>query len=132
MANSAAIPEDAPPFTDGRKSQRQRALIGAVIVLDNKMSTFECVVRNKSDEGFLIRMVDTRGVPDAFNLRVGIDEDQFRCEVVWRNTTDLGVRIVTDEKHEGTEAAKADDGPEALRELADKMAARFPHLAKRR
>ena len=132
MSEPASTQDDGSSFTERRTVARQRALVGAVIVLDNKMSTFECVVRNRSDEGFLLRLPDTIGVPDAFDLLVGIDEHRFRCEVRWRNATDLGVQTVPDTRGKAS-TATPQDPPEkaALRDMADRLAARFPHLAKK-
>ena len=116
---------------DRRQSPRSRTLLGATIQLDNKLSTFACKVRSRSDDGLLIELENTGPIPDTFSLVVGPQKLRCRCRVVWRKANRLGVQIT------GI-AGDADDGsPPAggaaatATDIAERLAATFPHLARK-
>lgn len=80
-------------MTDNRQSPRQRTLKGARIVLNDKFSTLECVVRNLSGTGARLKIASVIGVPEMFELRFD-DGRSFQCQVAWRKPDEIGVTFL--------------------------------------
>lgn len=77
-------------MTEKRQSQRFRALKGALIVFNRGNSTINCVVRNLSATGALLRVESPIGIPDSFVLKVS-DGAMHVATVVRRNSSEIGV-----------------------------------------
>ena len=69
---------------------RLRTLKGARIAINDRRSTFQCMVRNLSEGGALLRVASVVGIPDNFDL-VMDDGREFACTAVWRSVTEIGV-----------------------------------------
>ncbi|WP_449396646.1 PilZ domain-containing protein [Devosia riboflavina] len=78
---------------DRRKSHRNRTLKGGRIVTNDGHSTFDCTVRNLSDEGAKLVVTSVIGLPHQFRLSM-IDGRDFHCETIWHTETELGVRFL--------------------------------------
>lgn len=76
-----------------RTSARNRTYIGATIEVD-KHSTFSCVIKTRSENGFGLKLGATTGVPDQFWLHDEKTDERHFCEVVWRKRGGLGVKII--------------------------------------
>ncbi|MBR0555857.1 PilZ domain-containing protein [Ciceribacter sp. L1K23] len=75
---------------DRRRHVRMRALKAASLILDNKQSTFDCVIRNLSEAGARIALETTINLPDRFFVQLS-DGTRRHCEVRWRLAKELGV-----------------------------------------
>jgi len=75
---------------DRRGTIRHRTLKGGRIVFNGGFSTLQCLVRNMSDTGALLKVVSVVGVPDNFDL-VMDDGRTFACAIAWRRETEIGV-----------------------------------------
>ena len=73
-----------------RGTIRHRTLKGARIATNVGHSTINCMVRNMSDAGALIRVTSIIGIPDRFEL-VMDDGRTFDCAVAHKSATDIGV-----------------------------------------
>lgn len=78
---------------DRRKSHRNRTLKGGRIVTNDGHSTFDCTVRNLSDEGAKLVVASIIGLPHRFDLNL-LDGRNFSCETIWHTETELGVRFL--------------------------------------
>ncbi|WEJ32532.1 PilZ domain-containing protein [Devosia sp. SD17-2] len=76
-----------------RKSFRRRTLKGGKIVINSGYSTFDCSVRNLSDEGAKLIIAGIIGIPDHFDLEMD-DGKRLSCEVIWRTEAELGVKFL--------------------------------------
>ena len=76
------------------RAQRRRVLKSAQIVFNGGHSTIDCVVRNVSDTGALVRIEGALNMPGEFDLIV--DDVRRPCRVAWRKVTELGVAFVVD------------------------------------
>ncbi len=76
-----------------RRSDRQRTYQGAKIIVD-KNSTFNCVIKSRSETGFGLKLGSTIGIPETFMLFDDSTGVSYACEVVWRKRAGLGVKIV--------------------------------------
>lgn len=85
-------PETAT-VTDGdderRAAPRYKTLKGIRIVLPGGMSTIDCVVRNRSDTGLLIRLNGPVVLPPEFEVL--LDGVRRPVRVAWKKGLDLGV-----------------------------------------
>ena len=72
---------------------RHRTLKGARIATNEGFSTFNCMVRNISEQGALLRLASVIGVPDAYQ-QVMDDGRSFDCSVVHKSATDIGVQFI--------------------------------------
>lgn len=84
---------DLETLEENRTKARNRTLQGAKILVD-KNSTFTCQIKNRHDNGFGLKIGNSNGIPDAFQL---VDEKNDICynvAVVWRKRTMLGVQII--------------------------------------
>lgn len=74
-----------------RLTPRRKVLLGARIVLKNKNSTFDVVIKNLSQTGALLLLPAAMVVPEQFDLR----SEHFArsAHVVWQRGNRLGVRF---------------------------------------
>ncbi len=79
-----------------RSTPRSRCLKGARILLANGNSTLACRVRNRSETGFKLSTDETGCVPKCFVLIPDGDTRGHRCEVSWRNSTEVGAKVVAE------------------------------------
>ena len=75
---------------------RRRMLKGARIILHNGSSVFTCRVRDMSEAGARLEVVNTQGIPDDFTLTMEDGTASFRCSVRRRTMTTLGVEFVSE------------------------------------
>jgi hypothetical protein len=77
-------------MAEQRRDARPRTLKGAVIAFNNRSSTIDCVVRNLSPGGAMLKVASTVGIPDRFELKM--ENEDFRwCRVKWRRDDTIGV-----------------------------------------
>jgi hypothetical protein len=114
---------------DRRADRRRRTFLDAAVVLDNRMSTFDVLVRNRSGAGFLLKTENAALIPDEFALKLSDELGEYRCMVVRRGSNYLGVKVID---HKAPEKAKAKPVEKAdpNADLRAQLAERFPHLAK--
>lgn len=79
---------------DRRRALRRRTLKGAKAVYGDFRYSYDCTVRNMSEDGALVRSDHTTEIPDDFYLFDPGDQSVQRAEVVWRTARDLGVRFL--------------------------------------
>ena len=83
----------SPPAVNNRRAPRVRTLKGGTIVLANKLSTFQCTVRNLSETGACLEIPSTLGVPNSFVLKMDDGSPDRQVVVAWRTDRRLGVRF---------------------------------------
>jgi hypothetical protein len=77
-------------MAEKRKIPRQRTLKGAVIAFNNRFSTMDCVVRNLTPIGAMLKVGSTVGIPDRFELK--LEHEEFRwCRIKWRRENTVGI-----------------------------------------
>lgn len=85
-------PTTAPVKDDDderRTAPRYKTLKGIRIILPGGMSTIDCVVRNRSDTGLLIRLNGPVVLPPEFEVLM--DGARRAVRVAWKKGLDLGV-----------------------------------------
>ncbi|GAU80791.1 PilZ domain-containing protein [Bosea sp. BIWAKO-01] len=79
--------------TERREVPRQRTLLGARIVFNNRQSTLDCVVRNLSDVGAMVLISDTVALPAAFELEIEHKRRVYGARFRWRDGERVGVAL---------------------------------------
>ena len=74
-----------------RLVQRTRVLKGAIIVLNHRSSTIDCVVRNLTNRGACLHVTSTVGIPATFQLTLDGGRSCRDCRVRWSHADRLGV-----------------------------------------
>ncbi|WP_442755228.1 PilZ domain-containing protein [Methylocystis sp. JAN1] len=69
---------------------RRRTLLGGKIEFFGR-STFDCVIRNRSDCGARVRCDQQIALPEVFNLVIEKSGERFVVRTIWRSETDVGV-----------------------------------------
>lgn len=74
-----------------RQNNRQRCLLGARVVFNNRSSTMSCTVRNHSDEGALLLFGETPYIPDMLELVLDNRKMLMPVQIAWRKQMKVGV-----------------------------------------
>jgi hypothetical protein len=78
-------------MSERRKSPRVRALKGGKIAFNQHRSIIDCVVRNLTRDGAMLKVPSTVGIPERFEFRFEADGGYRPCHVVWRRPDMLGI-----------------------------------------
>jgi hypothetical protein len=77
-------------MAEKRKSPRLRTFKGGVIAFNNRFSTMDCMVRNLTPVGAMLKVGSSVGIPDRFELK--LEHADFRwCRVKWRREETIGI-----------------------------------------
>jgi PilZ domain len=93
--------DDKEEGADRRDVQRTRIVRNAKIIAPRRASVIHCTVQNITSGGACLKLANTYGVPENFELTFELGRTRRPCRVVWRTNDELGVAF------EGSEAAAA-------------------------
>jgi hypothetical protein len=81
---------------DRRSSARRKTYFGGRLVINDRWSTMDCVLRNISAHGAKLASTApaTAAVPDEFDLEVFRMGLTFRARTIWRRRNELGVCFI--------------------------------------
>jgi hypothetical protein len=79
-------------MTERRKSPRLRTFKGGTI--SHAGGLIDCTIRNLSDGGACVEVVNPGLVPDAFALIIKPELLRRSCRVLWREANRIGVEFV--------------------------------------
>jgi hypothetical protein len=92
-----------------RTVQRTRVLRGAKIIVPRRSPVIHCTVQNITSGGACLKVANTYGVPDTFELTFEHGRTRRNCRVVWRTHDKLGVAFIeAEEKAAAAEAMSAE------------------------
>jgi hypothetical protein len=81
------------PAPDGRRTQRQRVLLSALVVDREFKTIFRCQVRNASDRGAGLRIPDSLLVPEGFWLIAISSGLAYEATLAWKRYPNAGVSL---------------------------------------
>lgn len=81
-------------MTERRRHPRRRTLKAGKIVFNQGFSSFDCTVRNMSNQGACLDVAIGLGIPDRFELKIEADRFVRMCRVVWRTDRRIGVSFL--------------------------------------
>jgi hypothetical protein len=83
---------------DRRTVGRTRVLRNAKIIVPRRESMIHCTVQNLTGGGACLKLANTYGLPESFDLTFEHGRTRRACRVVWRTDDQLGVAFADDEK----------------------------------
>ena len=86
--NACVVSESVAP-----KAPRRRVLKAGRIIFNDRRSVMDCTVRSFSQEGAGIDILNTRGIPDRFNLSIRSDGFESLCHVISQTDRHLEVEF---------------------------------------
>ncbi|MBL1241316.1 MAG: PilZ domain-containing protein [OCS116 cluster bacterium] len=95
---AAPIPvPQAPQYTgpDRRAGARRKMLKGCKIIFNNHFSVFDGVIVNISETGARIKATNPAYVANEFLLTTVFGNQQYTCNVMWRDKEFIGVQFDT-------------------------------------
>lgn len=88
-----ADPIDLVNIEERREAVRHPAFKAGEIVFEDGEAQ-DCIVRNVSDSGCLIKVEHANALPDEVLIRIDLDKPARRAEIVWRSTSLAGAVFV--------------------------------------
>jgi hypothetical protein len=80
-------------IVEQRKAIRRKHLKGALIVVGNGRSSVGCTVRDMTEDGAMLLVGSSVGLPSTFTLQFNDGSPTRGCSVVWKKLAMLGVRF---------------------------------------
>jgi hypothetical protein len=74
-----------------REVTRTRMSRSAKIILPRRASMIHCTVQNITSGGACLKLANTYGMPETFELTFEHGRTRRACRVVWRTNDELGV-----------------------------------------
>ena len=74
-----------------RSVQRTRVKRSAKIIVPRRSPVIHCTVQNITSGGACLKLANTYGVPQTFDLTFECGRTRRACRVVWRTNDKLGV-----------------------------------------
>jgi hypothetical protein len=78
-------------MTESRTNQRHRVLKAGKIAFNGGASVLDCTIRNISETGACLVVVNAVAVPQEFDLLP--DDTSRRCDALWRKPNRVGVKF---------------------------------------
>lgn len=79
--------------SERRKEQRLRALLGGHVVMNNKFSTVDCLVRNLAEHGARLKFGGTPWLPEEFELKIDGRNETRKARKIWMRDGEMGVSL---------------------------------------
>jgi hypothetical protein len=76
-----------------RSIRRTRVLKNATIILNDRSTFFDCIVRNLTIAGASLLVQSSVGIPESFVLSFDFRRSTRQCRVLWRVENELGVQF---------------------------------------
>ena len=92
-----AVVVDEDKTKDRRRVQRTRVKRSAKIIVPRRSPVIHCTVQNITSGGACLKLANTYGVPETFDLTFECGRTRRACRVVWRTADKLGVAFVGEE-----------------------------------
>jgi hypothetical protein len=83
---------------DRRAVQRTRVLRCAKIIVPRRSPVIHCTVQNITSSGACLKLANTHGVPQTFELTFEHGRTRRACRVIWRTETKLGVAFESQDR----------------------------------
>ncbi len=83
--------DDIDNDADRRDVQRTKVLRNAKIIAPRRASVIHCTVQNITSGGACLKLANTAGVPEYFELTFELGRTRRPCRVIWRTADELGV-----------------------------------------
>jgi hypothetical protein len=82
---------------DRRTIKRTRVLRSAKIIVPRRSPVIHCTVQNINNGGACLKLANTYGLPETFDLTFEHGRTRRSCRVIWRTTDKVGVKFESGE-----------------------------------
>ena len=86
-------PIDLVNLEERRGAMRQPTFKAGEVIFEDG-SVQDCIVRNVSDSGCLIKLENANALPEEVSIRIERSKPARRVEIVWRSTSLAGAMFV--------------------------------------
>lgn len=93
QARKKAGTVDPIALEERRDAMRQPTFRAGEIILEDD-SALDCIIRNVSDGGCLIKVENAHALPECVRVRIDCGKPARRAEIIWRSTTLAGAMFV--------------------------------------
>jgi PilZ domain len=80
-------------MAERRRSQRVRTLRAGRIVINNRRSVLDCMVRNLSPAGACLIVPSIVGIPPTFELLIEGERAPRPCKLIWHDQNRIGIEF---------------------------------------
>jgi len=91
----------ASVMDERRNVKRTRVLRSAKIIVPRRSPMIHCTVQDITSGGACLKMANTAGVPQIFDLTFEQGRTRRSCRVVWRTADKLGVAFEEEQTEVG-------------------------------
>jgi PilZ domain len=91
-------PDPKADDEERRDVQRTRVLRSAKIIVPRRSPVIHCTVQNITSGGACLKLANTYGLPDSFDLTFEHGRTRRACRVAWRTNDQVGVTFVEKNK----------------------------------
>jgi len=81
-------------MTERRRSTRRRCLLSCRLEFNNRNSTMDCIMRDKSDGGARLVLDYSQTVPAEFHFISSDHGQRRRARIAWRDETRVGIELL--------------------------------------
>jgi PilZ domain len=78
-------------MAERRRSLRQKSFLRGCVYFNKRRNSFDCLIRDMSDEGARIVFSEAVSVPDVVDLYIPQKEQTVRAHVQWRHGDEIGL-----------------------------------------
>lgn len=91
-------------MSERRKHERKRSLKRGMIVFNDRYCSTECVIRNESDFGALLKVEQNQAIPSHIEIRQYPNPAYRPAQIIWRSPDAVGIRYtdVVERAHHGS------------------------------
>lgn len=75
------------------RAARRRTFQSATAIFNSNSSVVDCLIRNRSEGGFMIETPNSVSLPQRFDLHVAMDDAVFPVRIVWRTGKQVGLAV---------------------------------------
>lgn len=93
---SGILSDDGP--VERRAVARTKVLRNAKIIVPARSPVVHCTVQNITSAGARLKLANTYGIPEKFELTFEHGRTRRACRVIWRTADSLGVAFDGDEQ----------------------------------
>jgi len=91
------VDADEVKTRDRRDVRRTKVLRNAKIIVPSRSPVIHCTVQNITSGGACLKLANTYGVPQNFELTFEHGRTRRPCRVIWRTADSLGVAFAGDD-----------------------------------
>jgi len=88
-------PIDLVNLEERRQSFREPTFKAGEIILEDD-TALDCVVRNVSDSGCLVKLENANALPEEIRIRIDLGKPPRRAQIIWRSTSLAGAMFMNE------------------------------------